>query len=86
MDGNSLPHNPMGRKPIGNLSLGAVNLFIRLKAGMLGRTRQMLLTLFLIIQGTPSSNTGQGGLLFFFLAPKANSAYTISFPAREENG
>lgn len=45
-------------------------------------------TLFLIIQGTPSSKTGQSGFFFFFspLAPKANSAYIMSFPSREEHG
>lgn len=45
-------------------------------------------TLFLIIQGTPSSKTGQSVFFFFFfiLAPKANSAYIMSFPSREENG
>lgn len=40
--GNSLPHSPMRRKWIESLPLPAVNLFIRLKAGMLGRARQML--------------------------------------------
>lgn len=37
MDGHSFPHIPMGRKWIENLPLPAMNLFIRLKAGMLGR-------------------------------------------------
>lgn len=34
----------------------------------------------LISQGTPRSKTGHSGF-FFFLVPKANSTYTISFPA-----
>ena len=43
MDGHAFPHIPMGRKWIGNLPLPAMNLFIRLKTGMLGRARQTLI-------------------------------------------
>lgn len=79
MNGHSLSHIPMGRKWIDNLPLPAMNLFIRLKAGMLGRARQTLL--FLIIQGTPSSKTGHSD--FFPPWFLKQTADIISFPAGE---
>lgn len=42
MDGHGLPPIPVGRKWTENLPLPAMNLFIRLKAGMLGRAGRAL--------------------------------------------
>lgn len=73
----------MGRKPIENLSSTAVNF----GTCSISRLKADVKYLFFTNNSGHTKFKNRSEWVFFFpLAPKANSAYIMSFPSREEHG